>query len=159
MSTSEQDAFMRRAIRLSREKMAAGLGGPFGAVVVHQGRVVGEGWNQVTSTLDPTAHAEIVALRAACRSLGRFELRGCVLYSSCEPCPMCLAAAYWARIDRYVYANTQADAAAIGFDDAVLYRELALPIGARSLKAAQALRDEARTVFDAWLAKPDRVPY
>jgi guanine deaminase len=113
----------------------------------------------VTSQLDPTAHAEVMAIRRACQALGRFDLRGTVLYTSCEPCPMCLAAAYWARVDALYYANTQADAAAIDFDDAFLYREVALPIPARSLKCEQILRDEALAVFREWHAKPDKVPY
>lgn len=151
--------FMRRAIALSREHMQAGHGGPFGAVVVFDGRIVGEGWNQVTGSNDPTAHAEVVAIRAACRHLNRFALQGAVLYTSCEPCPMCLAAAYWARIDRLYFANTQADAAAIDFDDAFLYRELALPMAARQLPCEPLLRDEALKVFDEWRVKPDKVPY
>jgi len=156
---SDHADFMRRAIALSREHMEANHGGPFGAVIVMDGKIVGEGWNQVTGANDPTAHAEVVAIRDACRRLGRFDLRGAVLYTSCEPCPMCLAATYWARIDRLYYANTQADAAAIDFDDAFLYRELALPMEKRSLKCEQILRDEAQQVFQAWTVKPDKVPY
>lgn len=156
---SDYADFMRRAIALSREHMEANHGGPFGAVIVMDGKIVGEGWNQVTGANDPTAHAEVVAIRDACRRLGRFDLRGAVLYTSCEPCPMCLAATYWARIDRLYYANTQADAAAIDFDDAFLYRELALPMEKRSLKCEQILRDEAQQVFQAWTVKPDKVPY
>jgi len=156
---TDHAGFMRRAIALSREHMQAGHGGPFGAVVVHDGKIVGEGWNQVTSQLDPTAHAEVMAIRRACQTLGRFDLRGTVLYTSCEPCPMCLAAAYWARVDALYYANTQADAAAIDFDDAFLYRQVALPIPERSLKCEQILRDEALEVFREWDAKPDKVPY
>jgi guanine deaminase len=150
---------LRRAIALSRERMAAGLGGPFGAVVACGSEVLAEGWNQVTSACDPTAHAEIVALRAAAARRQDFSLAGCVLYSSCEPCPMCLAAAYWARIERVVYAATRADAAAAGFDDAFLYEELAKPPGQRRLPLCQALHDEAAPVFAEWLAKPDREPY
>jgi guanine deaminase len=152
-------AFMRRAIQLSREHMQAGHGGPFGAVVVLDGRIVGEGWNQVTGTIDPTAHAEVVAIRAACKQLGRFDLRGATLYTSCEPCPMCLAATYWARVDQVYYANTEADAAAIDFDDAFLYRELALPMAQRSLPCTPLLREEALKVFEEWRVKPDKVPY
>lgn len=151
--------FMRRAIDLSREHMQAGHGGPFGAVVVMDGRIVGEGWNRVTGTNDPTAHAEVVAIREACKTLGRFDLRGATLYTSCEPCPMCLSAAYWARIDGLYYANTQDDAAAIDFDDAFLYRELALPMEKRTLPCTPLLRDEALTVFNEWRDKPDKVPY
>lgn len=152
-------AFMRRAIDLSREHMNAGHGGPFGAVVVLDGAIVGEGWNRVTSTNDPTAHAEVTAIREACTKLERFDLKGAVLYTSCEPCPMCLAATYWARIDRVYYANEQADAAAINFDDAFLYRQLALPRERRTMTCEQILRDEALAVFREWDAKPDKVPY
>jgi guanine deaminase len=150
---------LRRAIDLSREKMLAGAGGPFGAVVARGNEVLAEGWNQVTTTCDPTAHAEMVALRGAAARLGNFSLAGCVLYTSCEPCPMCLAAAYWARIDRIVFAATRADAAAGGFDDAFLYDELARPLAQRHLPMEQVLHDEAAAVFADWLAKPDRVPY
>lgn len=156
----EPDAvFLRRAIALSRERMTAGAGGPFGAVVALDGRVIGEGWNEVTSTNDPTAHAEVQAIRAACRALGRFSLAGAVLYTSCESCPMCLSAAYWARVDRIVYANGREDAAAIGFDDAHIYREVALPIERRAVPMQRLLAAEAKAVFDAWMAKPDRIAY
>lgn len=151
--------FMRRAIALSRLHMEADEGGPFGAVVVRDGRIVGEGWNRVTSSCDPTAHAEVCAIRAACSTLGTFHLKGCDLYTSCEPCPMCLAAIYWARMDRVWYANGRADAAAIHFDDEWLYREVALPLEARSLPTVQILRDEAIGVFQAWSEKPGKVPY
>ncbi|MBP1771488.1 MAG: nucleoside deaminase [Holophagaceae bacterium] len=159
--TANQDVhrFMGRAIELSREHMETGDGGPFGAVIVKGGVVVGEGWNRVTSTHDPTAHAEVVAIRAACARLATFELRGCEIYTSCEPCPMCLAAIYWARLDRIWYANDRADAAAIQFDDAWLYREVAQPVDARSLPAIQLMREEALAVFRAWEQKADRVPY
>ncbi|WP_300300628.1 nucleoside deaminase [Ferrovibrio sp.] len=156
---TDHAAFMRRAIALSREHMNAGDGGPFGAVIVLDGEVVGEGWNRVTSSNDPTAHAEVTAIREACTKLGRFDLKGAVLYASCEPCPMCLAATYWARIDKVYYANEQADAAAINFDDAFLYRQLALPRERRTLQCEQILRDEALAVFREWDAKPDKVPY
>ncbi len=152
-------AFLRRAIELSREKMQGGEGGPFGAVVVKDGRIVGEGWNQVTSAKDPTAHAEVQAIRAAARALGDFKLEGCVLYTSCEPCPMCLAAAYWARVDRVVYGNTHEDAAAIGFDDSFLYTEICRPIDQRSMPETRMLAEEAKAVFDEWAAKADKVPY
>jgi len=156
---SQDDEFMRRAIALSRQGMEAGAGGPFGAVVVLDGQVIAEGWNAVTSTNDPTAHAEIVAIRRACAARSRFELRGATLYTSCEPCPMCLSAAYWARLDRIVYANARADAAAIGFDDDLLYREIAKPIEVRTLPMRRLLAAEALEVFQAWAAKPDRTPY
>ena len=150
---------LREAIRLSRERMRQGRGGPFGSVVARDGLIVARGWNAVTSSLDPTAHAEVVAIRRACRTLGTFSLAGCVLYASCEPCPMCLAAAYWARVDRLVYAATRDDAARAGFDDELLYREVPLPPQDRSLPTATLLRTEAVAVFDEWLAKVDRVRY
>ncbi|HEV7369587.1 nucleoside deaminase [Arenibaculum sp.] len=155
----DHERFMRQAIELSRRKMREGAGGPFGAVVVRDGVVVGEGWNQVTSANDPTAHAEVVAIRDACRRLGTFSLRGCSIYTSCEPCPMCLSAIYWARLDRMFYANTRDEAAAIGFDDAFLYEEVALPMPSRSLSTARLLGREAMDVFEEWDAKPDRIPY
>lgn len=151
--------FLREAIRLSRVRMRQGRGGPFGAVIVRDGRVVARGWNAVTSTNDPTAHAEVVAIRRACRVLGSFSLAGCALYASCEPCPMCLAAAYWARVDRLVFAATRDDAARAGFDDELIYREIPLAPGSRTLSTGQLLRDEAAAVFDEWLAKEDRVAY
>jgi tRNA(Arg) A34 adenosine deaminase TadA len=153
------EGFMRRAIALSREMMEKGTGGPFGAVIVKDGRIIAEGYNQVTSNNDPTAHAEIVAIRAACAALGSFSLRGSEIYSSCEPCPMCLAAIYWARIDRIYYGNDRQAAARIGFDDEFLYREIALPLEARSLEIQQLLGDEAREAFDAWERKPDKISY
>jgi tRNA(Arg) A34 adenosine deaminase TadA len=151
--------FMRHAIALSRQGMADGAGGPFGAVVVLDGRVVAEGWNQVTSTNDPTAHAEVVAIRRACAALGRFDLRGATVFTSCEPCPMCLAALYWSRCDAVVYANDRQQAAAIGFDDEFLYREVAQPIEARSLRMKRLLGAEALEVFGEWAGKADRVAY
>lgn len=156
---TDRTGFMRRAIALSRERMQAGEGGPFGAVVVKDGVIVGEGWNQVLGTNDPTAHAEIVAIRAACARLGTFDLQSCDVYTTCEPCPMCLAAILWARIGRMYYANTRDDAAAIGFDDESFYREVALPLHGRALPAERLLAEEARAVFTEWLAKPDRVSY
>lgn len=156
---ASDEAFMRHAIALSRRGMEGGAGGPFGAVVVKDGQVIAEGWNQVTSTNDPTAHAEVVAIRRACTALGRFDLRGATLYTSCEPCPMCLAAAYWARLDAVVYGNARDAAAAIGFDDQWLYDEVPKPIEARTLPMRRLLAAEALEVFDAWAAKPDKVPY
>jgi guanine deaminase len=158
MATGDE-AFMRQAIALSRMGMEGGAGGPFGAVVALGGKVVGEGWNQVTSTNDPTAHAEVVAIRRACAALGRFDLKGATLYTSCEPCPMCLSAAYWARLDAVAYGNARDEAAAIGFDDEWLYREVPKPIEARSLPMRRLLAAEALEVFEAWAAKPDKVPY
>jgi guanine deaminase len=151
--------FMRRAIAISGEQMRKGLGGPFGAVVVKNGRIIAEGFNQVTSAGDPTAHAEVVAIRAACRALGEFSLEGCELYSSCEPCPMCLGAIYWARLDRVYYANDRADAAAIGFDDDHLYREFAKPMFERELPFIHLPLKEARNAFQEWVDKLDKVPY
>jgi guanine deaminase len=155
----DEDAFMRRAIALSREKMSAGAGGPFGAVIVAQGRIVAEGWNQVTSLNDPTAHAEIMAIRAAGAALGRFSLAGCDIYASCEPCPMCLAAIHWARLDHIYYANDRDDAARIGFDDAAIYREIALPLRARAIPMIRLLGAEGRAVFEEWERKPDKRRY
>jgi len=155
---SDED-FMRHAIALSRRAMEGGAGGPFGAIVVQDGKVVSEGWNQVTSTNDPTAHAEVVAIRRACSALGRFDLRGAVLYTSCEPCPMCLAAAYWARLDAVVFGNARDEAASIGFDDQWIYDEVPKPIEARSLPMRRLLAAEAVEVFQDWTAKADKVSY
>ena len=153
------ESFMAEAIRLSIQSVREGQGGPFGAVVVRDGVIIGTGANQVTSVNDPTAHAEIVAIRAACAALGTFQLNGCVIYTSCEPCPMCLGAIYWARPDAVYYANTQEDAAAIGFDDAFLYHELSLPAAERKLPLRQMMRDEALIAFGEWAAKTDRIRY
>ncbi len=151
--------FMRRAIALSCERMEAGDGGPFGAVIAHDGAIVAEGWNEVTSANDPTAHAEMQAIRRACRALRRFDLSGCEIYTSCEPCPMCLAAIYWARLDRIHFANSREDAAAIGFDDAFLYREIPLPLAERQISISVLLPDEGRAAFEAWARKADKVRY
>src|SRR6266446_6394054 len=151
--------FMREAIRLSIQMMRRGKGGPFGAVVVKSGKIIGRGCNQVTSLNDPTAHAEIVAIRDACRRLKTFDLRGCDLYTSCEPCPMCLSAAYWARLRKIFYGNTRKDAARIAFDDNFIYREVALPIRKRKLVMKQLLRDEALAAFVEWEKKTDKIPY
>jgi len=150
---------MREAIRISRVKMRTNYGGPFGAVVVRKGKIVGRGWNQVTSTNDPTAHAEVAAIRDACRRLKTFQLDDCELYTSCEPCPMCLAAIYWARCRKIYYANTRRDAALIEFDDDFIYREVAAPIARRRLPMRQLLRAEAITVFQEWRDKADKVRY
>ena len=152
-------AFMRRAIELSRLKMRAGEGGPFGAVVVHDGRIVGEGWNRVLTTGDPTAHAEIVAIREACARVGSFRLDGAEIFATSEPCPMCLGAILWARIGHLYYANSRDDAAAIGFDDAAFYDEIARPPERRTLPSGRLLADEARAVFAEWDAKPNKVRY
>jgi tRNA(Arg) A34 adenosine deaminase TadA len=151
--------FMREAIRLSIQMMRRGKGGPFGAVVVRNGKVVGRGSNQVTSTNDPTAHAEILAIREACQRLKTFQLEDCELYTSCEPCPMCLSAIYWARLGSVFYANTRQDAARIDFDDEFIYREVAQPIGKRTLKMKQLLHDEALAAFAEWQRKTDKILY
>ena len=150
---------MREAIRLSLQKMRENHGGPFGAIIVCGGKIVGRGWNRVTSSNDPTAHAEVTAIREACKKLETFRLNGCELYTSCEPCPMCLAAVYWARLRKIYYANTRKDAAAIGFDDDLLYREIALPVSRRKIPAKQLLRKEALKVFREWRKKPGKIPY
>ena len=151
--------FMREAIRISIQMMRRGKGGPFGAIVVKRGRIVGRGCNQVTSANDPTAHAEIVAIRQACQRLKTFQLDDCDLYTSCEPCPMCLSAIYWARIRIVFYGNTRKDAAKIAFDDDFIYRELALPLGRRKLRMKQLLRPEALKAFAEWDQKTDKVQY
>lgn len=150
---------MRAAIRLSRAKMRANCGGPFGAVVVRDGKIVARGWNRVTSANDPTAHAEVMAIRAACKKLKSFHLADCELYTSCEPCPMCLAAIYWARLDQVYYANTRRDAARVRFDDDWIYREVARPIARRKIPMRQLLRREALEVFAEWQAKGDKLVY
>jgi guanine deaminase len=154
-----KEKFMRAAIRLSRQKMRENHGGPFGAVVVRNGKIVGRGWNRVTSTNDPTAHAEVTAIREACKKLKTFQLADCELYTSCEPCPMCLAAIYWARLQNVYYANTRQDAAVIEFDDDLLYREVALPVSRRKIPMTQLLRQEALNVFKEWKEKPDKIAY
>jgi tRNA(Arg) A34 adenosine deaminase TadA len=151
--------FLHEAIRLSIEKSQAGEGGPFGAVIVQNDKIIGRGWNRVTSTNDPTAHAEMTAIRDACSHLGTFSLTGCDIYTSCEPCPMCLAAIYWARLDRIYYAATRQDAAAVGFDDSRIYNELAMGFTDRSIPMTQDLHNEAREAFRAWQLKADRTPY
>ncbi len=157
--TAEDLRFLRETVRLSREHMLAGHGGPFGSLVVAQGTVLAEGWNEVTSTCDPTAHAEVVAIRRACQKLGHYSLKGTVLYASCEPCPMCLAAAYWARVERIVFAASREDAAAGGFDDEFLYLEIPKTFETRTLPMQQCLREEGAAVFEEWLRMPDRTPY
>lgn len=151
--------FMREAIRLSFQMMRRGKGGPFGAIVVRDGGIIGRGWNQVTSGNDPTAHAEIVAIRDACRRLKTFRLDECDLYTSCEPCPMCLSAVYWARIRSVFYGNTRKDAAAIAFDDDAIYREVALPVRKRKLMMKQLLRREALKAFTEWDRMANKIPY
>ena len=151
--------FMREAVQLAEQGMRSGRGGPFGCVVVRRGEVVGRGSNRVTSTNDPTAHAEVVAIRDACTALNTFQLTDCELYTSCEPCPMCLSAIYWARIPHVYYGNTRADAAAIGFDDDFIYQQVPLAPEARTVKMELFLRDEAQVTFQEWANKTDKVRY
>lgn len=150
MEIKKHETFMRLAIQLSEQNVIDALGGPFGAVIVRDGKVISKSANKVTTTLDPTAHAEISAIRIACKKLKSFNLTGCVIYTSCEPCPMCLSAVYWARIDKIYYANTKKDAQKIGFDDQFIYDEIALPIEQRKLVIEQLLRDEALNAFKQW---------
>jgi tRNA(Arg) A34 adenosine deaminase TadA len=150
--------FMQAAIELSIRNVREGTGGPFAAVVVKDGRIIATGTNRVTSTNDPTAHAEITAIREACRELNTFQLTGCEIYASCEPCPMCLGAIYWARLAKVHFAATARDAAQAGFDDAFIYRELAAPVE-RQIPTLQVMREEALAAFAEWAAKPDKIPY
>lgn len=150
---------MKRAIEISEDKMNAGEGGPFGAVIVKDGKILAEGWNQVTSTHDPTAHAEVMAIRKACEKVGHFHLEGCEIYTTCEPCPMCLAAIYWAHVDKIFYANTREDAAKIKFDDQFLYDEINKEISDRTIPMTQIMHDEAHKVFEAWEGKADKIRY
>lgn len=151
--------FMARAIQLSLDNVSSGQGGPFGAVIVRNGSIVAEGVNKVTATNDATAHAEVVAIRAACAKLGVFTLQDCEIYTSCEPCPMCLGAIYWARLARVYFGNRASDASEIGFDDSYIYRELAQPFPQRSIPMIQMMRDQALSAFSAWKDKPNKIPY
>ncbi len=151
--------FLRRAIELAIQNVESSVGGPFAAVIVRDGKIVGEGANSVTTGNDPTAHGEVNAIRAACKALGTFSLAGCELYTSCEPCPMCLAASYWARLDAIFYGACAADAARAGFDDAFLYEEFRRDQSARALPATQLLGDEAWAAFAAWIASNKKVEY
>ena len=155
----QHSVFMRQAIDLSINKMLAGDGGPFGAVIVKDGKIISRGWNQVSSLNDPTAHAEMTAIRAACQHVGHFELTGCVLYTSCEPCPMCMGGVYWSGITTLYYASTKNDASAIGFDDRFIYEEFEKPIADRKLRAVQLMREEALQAFNLWQKKQDKIPY
>jgi tRNA(Arg) A34 adenosine deaminase TadA len=157
--SEEHEKFMRRAIELARLGMDDNRGGPFGCVVVKDGEIIGEGCNQVTSTNDPTAHAEVVAVREACRNLSSYQLDGCSVYTSCEPCPMCLGAIYWARPAQIFVAATRDDAAAAGFDDEYFYSEIEKPNEERELRMETLLRDESQAVFRDWISKPDKVEY
>ncbi len=153
------EALMREAIRLSLENVKNGTGGPFAALVARNGEIIATGTNQVTTLNDPTAHAEVTAIRNACRVLQTFELRGCDLYTTCEPCPMCLGAIYWARLERIYFGNTRTDAANIGFDDAFIYNEIPLDFSARKIPILQLLRDEALAAFEAWQHSTTKKPY
>lgn len=152
-------AFMKEAIALSENNVKKGLGGPFGAVIVKDGKIIAKSANLVTTTNDPTAHAEVSTIRLACTALETFNLEGCVIYTSCEPCPMCLGAIYWARLDKMYYANTKTDAANIGFDDAFIYEELDLKPNDRKLKSEQMMRNEAQVVFDLWRDSSQKIEY
>ncbi|MBR5699745.1 MAG: nucleoside deaminase [Bacteroidales bacterium] len=156
--TPEDIRFMRRAVELSIENVKNG-GGPFGAVIVRDGEIIAEGVNRVTANNDPTAHAEVTAIRAACAKLGTFQLDGCVVYTSCEPCPMCLSAIYWAGISKIYYGNTKKDADDINFGDDFIYEEIAKPYAARRIPMMQLLREEALAAFRAWEEKPDKIEY
>jgi tRNA(Arg) A34 adenosine deaminase TadA len=151
--------FMRAAIAESVDGMRCGDGGPFGAVIVKDGTIIAKGHNRVLTSHDPTAHAEVNAIREACRQLGSFQLDGCELYTSCEPCPMCLGAIYWARLDRIYYGNTKADAAEAGFDDQFIYDELAVSMSDRQLPIQPLLREEAKSAFQEWMEKSDKTLY
>lgn len=159
LPASLQNKFMLRAIELSQTHMRQGHGGPFGAVIVKDNKIIGEGWNKVTSKNDPTAHAEMEAIRMAAQHLNDFQLQDCEIYTSCEPCPMCLAAIYWARIKKIYYANTHDDAAEIDFDDAFLYQELTKPLNERKIPCEQICHHEAQLVFKEWADKSDKTPY
>jgi guanine deaminase len=151
--------FMARAIQLSLDNVLSGHGGPFAAVIVKDGKIVAEGVNRVTATNDPTAHAEVTAIRDACAKLSAFELTNCEIYTSCEPCPMCLGAIYWARLARVYFGNLAADAARIGFDDSFIYREFAQDVARRSIPMIPMMREQALAAFRAWQEKPNKIPY
>ena len=156
---TREEKFMQEAIALSKKGMEAGEGGPFGCVIVKDDKIVGRGNNKVTSSNDPTAHAEVVAIRDACATLGTFQLEGCEVYTSCEPCPMCLGAIYWARPKKIYYANNREDAAAIGFDDTMIYDEMNAPLDRRKIPIATLGRSEAIRIFEEWKAKENKVNY
>ncbi len=157
--TDHHSKFMAEAARISREKMNAGEGGPFGAIIVKDGKIIGQGHNKVTTDNDPTAHAEVVAIRNACQTIGDFNLSGAEIYTSCEPCPMCLSSIYWARLDKVYYANTRDDAANIGFDDAEIYDEVAKDIGDRKIPMFHLADSEAAMAFKEWDNKEDKIRY
>ena len=155
----EHETFMRAAIQLAEAGVKTGVGGPFGAVVVKNGIIIGRGWNQVTSLNDPTAHAEVMAIRDACSNLNSFQLDDCEIYTSCEPCPMCLGAIYWARPSKIYYACTHDDAAEAGFDDSFIYKEISIMPAYRKIQGIMLLQNEAKKVFEKWLQKEDKVKY
>jgi len=157
--SQKDNKHLQRAIDLAAHHSRDGRHGPFGAVIVKEDEVVAEGWNGVVDDIDPTAHAEVQAIRAAAKKLNSHDLSGCTIYASCEPCPMCLAAIYWARIDRVVYAATKDDAASVGFDDSLLYEEIAKPWPARKMNWDQALREKAAAMMQSWAENPDSVEY
>ncbi len=159
MCTEDKKKYMLAAIHQAEENMTTCKGGPFGAVVVRDGKIIAAVGNRVTSTNDPTAHAEVVAIREACKTLDTFDLTGCEIYSSCEPCPMCLGAIMWARLDRLYYAADRQDAARAGFDDEFFYTEMALPADQRMMRPTQMLQAEANVAFDKWIAMVDKIPY
>jgi guanine deaminase len=159
MDTDIQIKFMREAIKLSIENVKSGNGGPFGAVIVKDDKIIARGTNEVTSSNDPTAHAEVVAIRNACKSLGTFQLDSCDIYTSCEPCPMCLGAIYWSRPGRIFFANTKKDAEDIQFDDQFIYEELEIPYQNRKLFTKQLLREEALEAFKLWTNSSDKIEY
>lgn len=159
MSKKDDEKYLRMAIKLSQEGMEAGHGGPFGAVVVKGDQVIGKGFNRVTSTQDPTAHAEVVAIRDACKNLDSFQLEGCTLYTSCEPCPMCLGAIYWARPERVVFGCTHNDAAKVGFDDSFIYKELKVNPSERSIPMDQSMQEEAFEVMKLWERMEGKIVY
>jgi len=157
--TEQDKEFMRRAIELAQNGIDANDGGPFGAIVVKDGKIIGEGCNRVTSTNDPTAHAEVVAIRQACQNLNSFQLEDCTIYTSCEPCPMCLGAIYWARPKQMFFACNREDAARVGFDDRLIYEEIERPIEQRRIKSINFLREEGLKVFENWAKKSDKTEY
>ena len=159
MSTEEKNKYMLEAIKKAEENILTGTGGPFGAVVVRDGKIIASAGNCVTSTNDPTAHAEVVAIREACKTLDTFDLTGCEIYASCEPCPMCLGAIMWSRIDKLYFAADRIDAARAGFDDELFYSELSLPADKRQLKPTQLLQKEANIIFDKWIEDGNKIPY
>ena len=159
MSIDQQKKFMRKAIRLSMENVQSGNGGPFGTVIVKNGKIIATGVNEVTKSNDPTAHAEMIAIRNACEKLNSFQLDGCDIYCSCEPCPMCLGAIYWARPKSIYFANSKKDAAEINFDDNVIFQEIKLPIHERKLTTTQLLRNEAQSVFLQWQESENKIEY